>query len=212
MYYEFLSYLRDPLKPLYPILFTILALLNAYIVFGDYWLDNLQELLGLFWILATFVVLLVGGGIFDDEYREGTLTQLILYAQPLFIYVLIKLVVVWFFSGFLISLFAFFLASFWLPDIAYILLCTLSMGTFLFLLLSSFTSAITLGHRDVGFLSALLLFPFYIPILIFGTASLRPEYMFATNIPMLFLLIMFVAGITFLPFLTAGALKANLEY
>jgi heme exporter protein B len=110
-------------------------------------------------------------GLFKDDYLDGTLEEIIVLPQPLYFMVLAKIIVHWIVTGLPLSLLAPFLGMMLsLPEEGYLpLMSSLLVGTALLSLIGSIGAALTLPLNREGLLLSLIVIPFYMPVLIFGS-------------------------------------------
>ena len=169
---------------------------------------------GVVWVAALLASMLSLGRVFANDYTDGTLEQLLLTPQPLYLVVLAKVAAQWLVSELPLVLIApligvqFGLAS----DTLLILFISLLLGTPVLSLIGSIGAALTLGLRGGGVLIALLILPLYIPVLIFGAGAVDASIMGADPQPHLLLLAaVFVLSMVFAPWATSAALRISLE-
>nr|WP_029696002.1 heme exporter protein CcmB [Comamonas badia] len=130
---------------------------------------------GVIWVAALLAAMLSLPRMFNDDLQDGTLEQLLLAATPLPLLVGAKMAAHWLSSGLLLALLSPLLAlQFDLPsDATSVLLASLLLGTPTLSLIGAIMSALTLGARGSGVLLSLLVLPLYIPVLVFGAASVH---------------------------------------
>jgi heme exporter protein B len=169
---------------------------------------------GMLWITALLASLLSLNSMFQDDYNDGALEQIMILPQPLYFIVLAKIIVHWLVTGLPLSLLApVFGMMLSLPEYGYLpLMLSLLIGTATLSLLGAIGSALTLPLDKEGFLLPLIVMPFYMPILIFGSSTVQ----FAIDglsilsplavMGSLFALFLFVA-----PYVAAGALRLSVQ-
>jgi len=169
---------------------------------------------GVVWVAALLASMLSLGRVFANDYADGTLEQLLLTPQPLYLVVLGKVAAQWLVSELPLVLIApligvqFGLAS----DTLFILFLSLLMGTPVLSLIGSIGAALTLGLRGGGVLVALLILPLYIPVLIFGAGAVDASIMGADpQANLLLLAAVSVLSLVFAPWATSAALRISLE-
>jgi heme exporter protein B len=169
---------------------------------------------GVVWVAALLASMLSLGRVFANDYADGTLEQMLLTPQPLYLVVLGKVVAQWLVSEVPLVLIApligvqFGLAS----DTLFILFISLLMGTPVLSLIGSIGAALTLGLRGGGVLLALLILPLYIPVLIFGAGAVDASIMGADpQANLLLLAAVLVLSLVFAPWATSAALRISLE-
>ncbi len=169
---------------------------------------------GVVWVAALLASMLALARLFTSDFQDGTLEQLLLTPQPLYLIVLGKVLALWLFSGLPLALLApvlgiqFGLSS----DTLLVFVVSLLIGTPVLGLIGSIGAALTLGLRSGGVLISLLILPLYIPVLIFGAgavdasiAGLSPQ----ANLSLLGALL--ALTLVFAPWATSAALRISLE-
>ena len=169
---------------------------------------------GVVWVAALLASMLSLGRVFANDYADGTLEQMLLTPQPIYLVVLGKVLAQWLVSELPLVLIApligvqFGLAS----DTLLILFISLLLGTPVLSLIGSIGAALTLGLRGGGVLIALLILPLYIPILIFGAGAVDASIMGADpQANILLLAAVLVLSMVFAPWATSAALRISLE-
>ncbi|MDO3720234.1 heme exporter protein CcmB [Marinobacter sp. chi1] len=169
---------------------------------------------GILWVAALLSVLLSLDHLFRHDFDDGTLEQLVLQPQPLFLLVLAKTLAHWVLTGLPLVLLAPVLgvmvhlegSTIW------VLCLTLLVGTPVLSLIGSIGAALTLGLRSAGVLLSLLIIPLYIPVLIFGTGTVAAAADGAAVGGYLALLGAFlVLALTLAPFAASAALRISLS-
>ena len=169
---------------------------------------------GIVWVAALLASMLSLGRVFQNDYQDGTLEQMLLTPQPLYLVVLGKVLAQWLVSEVPLVLIApliglqFDLAR----DTLGILFVSLLIGTPILSLIGSIGAALTLGLRGGGVLIALLILPLYIPVLIFGAGAVDASISGMSPQANLYLLAAFlVVSLVFAPWATSAALRISLE-
>lgn len=169
---------------------------------------------GILWVAALLSVLLSLDHLFRHDFDDGTLEQLVLQPQPLFLLVLAKTLAHWVLTGLPLVLLAPLLGVMvHLDGNSIAVLClTLLIGTPVLSLIGAIGAALTLGLRSAGVLLSLLIIPLYIPVLIFGTGTVAAA---ADGAPvggyMALLGAFLVLALTLAPFASAAALRISLS-
>ncbi len=127
------------------------------------------------WVAALLATLLSLDSLFRADFDDGSLEQILLSPQPLFMLVLAKVVAHWSVSGLPLLLLSPILGVMMHLDADAIemLMLTLLLGTPVLSLLGAIGAALTVGLRVGGVLLSLLILPLYIPVLIFGTGTVE---------------------------------------
>lgn len=169
---------------------------------------------GVVWVAALLASMLSLGRLFANDYHDGTLEQMLLTPQPLYLVVLGKILALWLLSGVPLALIAPILGiQFGLSrDTLLILVGSLLLGTPVLGLIGSIGAALTLGLRGGGVLLSLLVLPLYIPVLIFGAGAVDASIMGLSAQANLSLLGALLAlTLVFAPWATSAALRISLE-
>jgi len=169
---------------------------------------------GVVWVAALLASMLSLGRVFANDYQDGTLEQMLLTPQPLYLVVMGKVLAQWLMSEVPLVLIApligvqFDLA----PDTLLVLFVSLLIGTPILSLIGSIGAALTLGLRGGGVLISLLILPLYIPVLIFGAGAVYFSVTGLSPAANLYLLGAFlVVSLVFAPWATSAALRISLE-
>ena len=177
--------------------------------------ETLREIApGVVWVSALLAAMLSLARMFGADYADGTLEQVVLTPQPLTLLVLSKVLAHWLTTGLPLVLVAPLLGlQFDLPgDALATLMASLLIGTPALSLIGAVGAALTLGVRGGGALTALLVLPLYVPVLVFGAGAVTAA---ATGMGvtghMSLLGAMSLAALVFAPWATAIALRISLE-
>jgi heme exporter protein B len=169
---------------------------------------------GVVWVAALLASMLSLSRVFENDYHDGTLEQMLLTPQPLLLVVLGKVLAQWLVSEVPLAVVAPLLGvQFDLePRTLWILFLSLLIGTPVLSLIGSIGAALTLGLRGGGVLIAVLILPLYVPVLIFGAGAVDASIM-SGNIQanMLLLAAFFLLALVFAPWATSAALRISLE-
>lgn len=177
--------------------------------------DTLREIApGVVWVAALLAAMLSLARMFGADYADGVLEQLLLAPQPLTLLVLSKVLAHWLTTGLPLVLIAPLLGlQFDLPGPALrTLLVSLLIGTPALSLIGAVGAALTLGVRGGGALTALLVLPLYVPVLVFGAGAVVASAAgMAAGAHLSLLGAMSLAALVFAPWATALALRIALE-
>jgi heme exporter protein B len=169
---------------------------------------------GVVWVAALLASMLSLSRLFAADYADGTLEQMLLTPQPIFLIVLGKVLAQWLVCAMPLLLAAPLLAvQFGLSvDAPLVLTASLTLGTPVVLLIGSIGAALTLGLRGAGTLTSLLVMPLYIPTLVFGAGAVHAVLAGASPGPnMRLLAAMLIAAVILAPWAAAAALRISLE-
>jgi heme exporter protein B len=169
---------------------------------------------GVIWVAALLACMLGLNRMYAGDYADGTLEQMLLGSAPLGWLVVGKAIAHWLVSGLPLVLLAPVIAlQFDLPvDALAVLMASLILGTPSLTLIGAIGAALTLGVRGSGVLTALLVLPLYVPVLILGTGAVDAAAGGVTVEAHLLLLAAFLvfAG-AFAPWAAAAALRISLD-
>lgn len=167
--------LRRPVQLLNPLLFFAVVILLFPLGLGPS-ADTLGEFAGgILWIVALLASMLGVEMLFRSDFEDGSLDQLLLAPQPLYFAVLPHLLVHWLINGVVLALLSplFALMLGLAPQAMVTLVLSLLLGSAVMSILGAVGAALTVGLRRGGMLVALLITPFYVPVLIFGSAAVQ---------------------------------------
>lgn len=169
---------------------------------------------GVLWIAALLAALLSLDRIFQADFEDGSLDQLVLSPLALEQVTLAKCLAHWLTTGLPMTLVAPVLgAMLQLPAPALpALVLGMALGTPALSLIGAVGAAITVGVRRGGLLLSILVLPLYIPTLVFGARAVERALMDLSPWPALLLvaaLTLFTAALA--PFASAAALRINLR-
>jgi len=178
-------------------------------------LDTLRLIApGVFWVAALLASMLALEKLFAVDFEDGTLEQMLLTPQPVFILVLGKVLAHWLVTGVPLALLAPLLGLQY--DLAaeplWILMLTLLLGTPALSLIGAIGAALTLGLRGSGVLVPLLVLPLYIPVLIFGAGAVEANVSGLGAAGHLYMLsAILLMALVAAPLATAAALRISAE-
>lgn len=169
---------------------------------------------GVVWVAALLASMLSLSRVFENDYHDGTLEQMLMTPQPLFLVVLGKVLAQWLVSEVPLAVVAPLLGvQFDLePRSLWVLFISLLIGTPVLSLIGSIGAALTLGLRGGGVLIAVLILPLYVPVLIFGAGAVDASITSGNVQANIYLLAaFFVLAFVFAPWATSAALRISLE-
>lgn len=167
---------------------------------------------GVIWVAALLSALLSLERLFKNDYADGSLEQMLLSPQPLFIMVFAKVVAHWLLTGVPIIIIAPVLAVLLhLEQAAYgALIVTLLLGTPILSLIGAIGVALTVGIKKGGVLLSLLVLPLYIPVLIFATGAIEAAALSMPYVGHLAIIAaLLAAALTLAPFAIGAALRVS---
>ena len=139
-------------------------------------LETLRQIApGVFWVAALLASMLALEKLFAGDFDDGTLEQMLLAPEPVFVLVLGKVLAHWLITGLPLVLLSPLLGlQYDLPgETLRVLVLSLLLGTPALSLIGAIGAALTLGLRGGGVLISLLVLPLYIPVLIFGAGAVE---------------------------------------
>lgn len=169
---------------------------------------------GVVWVSALLASLLSLPRLLAEDYRDGSLEQMLLTPQPPVLLALGKSLAHWLIYGIPLLIISPILGiQFALPAEAIaVLMLSLLIGTPILSLLGSVGAGLTLGLRGSGVLLTLLILPLYVPVLIFGAGAVDAA-MAGTGAESHLSLLGAILVLTLLvaPWIAATALKVSIE-
>ncbi len=169
---------------------------------------------GVVWVAALLATLLSLDSLFKSDFEDGSLEQIVLTPQPLFIMVLAKISAHWLVTGVPLIILSPILGVMMHLEFETIkvLMLTLLLGTPVLSLVGAIGAALTVGLRVGGVLISLLILPLYIPVLIFGTGTVQAA---ANMLPIggyiALMGAIFALSLTMSPLAAAAALRISLS-
>ncbi len=169
---------------------------------------------GVVWVAALLATLLAMDSLFRSDFEDGSLEQILLSPQPLFVVVLGKVLAHWMMTGLPLTLMAPLLGvMLFLPaEGMQGLMLSLLIGTPTLSLVGAIGAALTVALRKGGVLISLLVLPLYIPVLIFGTAAVEAAL---TGLPvgghLALLGALLALGLALAPLAIAAALRISVS-
>ena len=178
-------------------------------------LDTLRMIApGVFWVAALLASMLALEKLFAADFEDGTLEQMLLTPQPVFVLVMAKVFAHWLITGVPLVLLSPLLGLQY--DLAAetlgVLLLSLLLGTPALSLIGAIGAALTLGLRGGGVLVSLLVLPLYIPVLIFGAGAVEANVSgLGETGHLLMLAAILLLALVAAPVATSAALKISAE-
>ena len=169
---------------------------------------------GILWIIALLSNLLTSDTVFRSDFEDGSLEQLLLAPQPLFLSVLAYIGAHWLLTGLLLALVSpVFALMLNLPAAAVgVLVASLLLGTGVLSLVGGIGAALTVGLKRGGVLITLLILPFYMPVLIFGSAAVRNAALGVPAMPYLAIIgAMLCLAVALAPLAIAAGLRISVD-
>ena len=169
---------------------------------------------GVLWVLALLSTLLSLDSLFRRDFDDGTLEQLVLNVDPLFIGVLAKVLAHWLVIGLPLALLSPVAALMLFLPVQAIptLVLTLLLGTPILSLLGAVGAALTVGLKRGGLLLTLIILPLYVPVLILGAGAVTATINGVDPAAQLaWLAVILALMLTLTPFAAALALRVGLE-
>jgi heme exporter protein B len=169
---------------------------------------------GVVWVAALLASMLSLGRLFANDYQDGTLEQMLITPQPVYLVVMGKVLAQWLVSEVPLVVMAPLLGIQFDLDgqTLFVLFVSLLIGTPVLSVIGSIGAGLTIGLRGGGVLIALLILPLYIPVLIFGAGAVDASIHGMSSAANLYLLgAVLVVSLVFAPWATSAALRISLE-
>ena len=167
---------------------------------------------GVVWVSVLLALFMALPQLFQQDYSDGSLDQLRLLPLPLSVIVFAKLVVQWVMLMLPLVVSVPLVAGLYHLDFAVTLrlLLSLLLGTPIIMLLGALLAGLTVGLRQQGLLLALLLFPLYVPTLIFASSMVTAP-MQSMHMACALLGAMLLISVCLLPLAIAGTLLLGMN-
>ena len=169
---------------------------------------------GVLWVALLLASLLSADRIFHNDYEDGALDVLATGPLPLELVAALKSLAHWVTTGIPLALLAPLLGLLLNLPIDYpLLVLAMLAGTPAVSFVAAIGASLTLGLRRSGVLLALLVLPLYVPVLIFGVATVSAESVGPASPwpPLLILCALSLASIVLAPIAAAAALRTGLR-
>jgi len=170
---------------------------------------------GVLWVALLLASLLSADRIFHNDYEDGSLDILAMGPLPLEVATALKSLAHWVTTGLPLALMAPVLGLLLnLPIEAYpLLMLSMLAGTPAVSFVAAIGAALTLGLRRSGVLLALLVLPLYVPVLIFGVATVSAASTGPASPwpPFLILCALSLASLVLAPIASAAALRTAMR-
>jgi heme exporter protein B len=169
---------------------------------------------GVLWVGALLASMLALSRLFEVDYRDGTLEQMLLSPHSLWLLVLGKMTAHWLLAGLPLVILAPVLGlQFQLSSDALSVLCiTLLLGTPVLSCVGAIGAALTLGVRGGGVLISLLVLPLFVPVLVFGAGAVQAlETGLGAQAHLSILLALLLPALFFSPWACSAALRIAME-
>ena len=172
---DLLLTIRNPSDMLNPLAFFVIVISLFPLGVGP-GKDVLSEIApGVIWVAALLATLLSMDAMFRSDYDDGSLEQMAVSKEPLYIIVGGKILSHWLLTGLPLTLLSPVLAGMLFVNSSGMgaVVLSLLVGTPILSLLGSIGAGLTVGLRKGGVLIAILILPLYIPVLILGTTMVQ---------------------------------------
>ena len=169
---------------------------------------------GVIWISALLATLLALDNLFKEDFNNGTIDQMFIAANSLYVVALARIISHWLISGLPLIVMCLIIAMMLqVPAHAVdALAASLLLGTPTLSMVGSIGAALTVGLRYSGVLLTMITLPLYIPVLIFGASCISSDLIGLQWTGQAYLLsAILVLSVTLAPFATAAALRINLN-
>ena len=169
---------------------------------------------GILWTLVLLTQLLALDGMYRRDFDSGVLEQLLLTSQIPFVAVLIRILMQWLSTGFIIALCSplIGIALGIAPQALLITFLSLLLGTPALSLLGSIGASVTVVFNRGGIILALLVLPLFLPTLIFGADMINAAQLGGSVMPQIYVLgLISLVSLGIAPFATLAGLRISLE-
>ena len=203
------------INPLVFLLLSTMLFVIAVPVIVDDSSDQAQALAaGILWTLVLLTQLLALDGMYRRDFDSGVLEQMLLTSQIPFVAVLIRILMQWLSTGFIIAVCSplIGIALGIAPQALLITFVSLLLGTPALSLLGSIGASVTVGFSRGGIILALLVLPLFLPTLIFGAEMINAAQLGGGVMPQVYALgLISLVSLGIAPFATLAGLRISLE-
>lgn len=169
---------------------------------------------GVIWVLALLSVMLSLDRLFQTDYDDGALELMALSPVPMTVLVLAKSLAHWLTTGVPLLVLAPVIAVMLnMPSEGFLpLILGLLIGTPTLSLIGAIGAALVLGARRANLLTALLVLPLYIPVLIFGVTAVDAALAgLAVRPHLLLMAAILAAALPLAPWAAAAAIRTSFQ-
>ena len=211
---ELLSAARSPAELFNPLIFFLSVIM--FVPLGISPESSVLRILapGMIWIVALLAVLLSLDKLYQSDFEDGCLEQMVLSGQSMYWLVISKSLVHWCFTGLPLTILSPLLGMMMsLPASGYLaLVISLLLGTGSLCFIGAVGAALTVSLRRGGLLLSLIIIPLYVPVLIFGSSLVRAAVDGSgTEVQVAVLSAIAIASLMLAPLACVGALKVNIS-
>jgi len=210
---EWKNFSRSQGQWLFPVMFFVLIII-LFTMGVDPEAERLRQMApAVIWCAFLLSLLLALDHVWRDDYQSGVLEQMLLHSDAPLLLLLHRVIIRWFLCILpLVLCLPLALSMLQLPmSILLNTFLALVSGSFVFWSLGSALSALTLTDRRPALMSLLLL-PFAVPLIIFGSRIIKQSVIGDSVYGLLLMLIgLCVLSISILPWVTHAALRLNLD-
>ncbi|MGK0499876.1 MAG: heme exporter protein B [Oceanicoccus sp.] len=169
---------------------------------------------GILWVVALLACLLSSDTLFRTDYDDGSLELMLLSPASLYLQVLAKTLGHWLLTGFPLTLLSPLLGLLLqLPTSGMLpLMLAMAIGTAVLSFIGAIGAALTVGLRKGGLLLSLIILPLYVPVLIFGVATVTSAVAGFSYLGQLAILGALLAlSVTLAPLAIAASLRISVD-
>lgn len=206
--------IANPSSVLNPLLFFIISISLFPLAISPEAKTLSQIAPGIIWVASMLAVLLSLTNLFNNDYENGILEQIIISHHSLPLLILSKISVHWLLTGVPIILLSPILGAMLFLDNDGIktLMITLLLTTPTLSLIGSIGASLIVGIKNSGMLLSLLVLPLYIPILIFASSAVsQAQFGLEISGQLYFLASILMLSLVSTPFVASISLKISLE-
>ncbi|MBT8148361.1 MAG: heme exporter protein CcmB [Gammaproteobacteria bacterium] len=207
-------YFRTRAAWLNPLVFILLAITLFTLGLGPDRQQLAANAAAIVWVVALLGIMLSLDALFRSDYDDGSLEQMLLSPQPLYFAIIAKVLAHWLVTGMPVivatPLFALMLGL----DMAVVPLMALGLllGCGILSFLGAIGAALTVSLHTGGLLIALIILPFYVPVIIFGAGLMQFAVEgWATSAPLLMLAGLLCAASVLAPLAIAAGLRISVD-
>ena len=212
---DLLIYSRNKGSWINPLIFIFMAITLFALGIGPFFDLKINHSISIIWVICILSILLCLGTLFREDFNDGSLDQILLSPEPLYLAIVSKIMSFWIVSCLPVIICSPFLCLIMDLDsnIIPFLVIVLFLGTIILSIIGAISTSLTLILNNGSVLSSIISIPFFIPVIIFGSEFIIYASQGWNTLPTLMMLIgLAIASLCFAPFAVIAALKSSVDY
>lgn len=198
-----------------PLIFIFMAITLFTLGIGPDFSLNINNSISIIWVISILSIMLCLDSLFNEDFNDGSLDQILLSPQPIYLGILSKITSFWIVTCLPVLISSPFLCL--ILDINFTiipyLVISLFLGTIILSFIGAISTSLTLSLNNGSVLASVISIPFFVPVIIFGTELTIYAYQGWSILSTLMMLIgLTLASLCFAPFAIIAALRLSVEF